>query len=105
MGFPDVKHLSLAINPYRKRKKKKKKKHKCKHSSKKVARVGPRSPEPIYEIPSTYLKGTKSANPHNDYCQHYIDTGQRPQNFIRDNYLNERFEEFPKLKELIQLKV
>ncbi len=29
-------------------------------------------------------QGTQSANPHNDYCQHFVDTGQRPQNFIRD---------------------
>ncbi|OON22858.1 hypothetical protein X801_01247 [Opisthorchis viverrini] len=28
--------------------------------------------------------GTQSANPHNDYCQHFVDTGERPQNFIRD---------------------
>jgi len=30
------------------------------------------------------LQGTQSANPHNDYCQHFVDTGERPQNFIRD---------------------
>lgn len=29
-------------------------------------------------------QGTQSANPHNDYSQHFVDTGQRPQNFIRD---------------------
>lgn len=34
--------------------------------------------------PSTFLKGTQSSNPHNDYCQHFVDTGERPQNFIRD---------------------
>jgi mRNA (2'-O-methyladenosine-N6-)-methyltransferase len=50
------------------------------------------------------LKGTQSANPHNDYCQHFVDTGQRPQNFIRDVGLTDRFEEYPKLKELIRLK-
>lgn len=33
-----------------------------------------------------------------------MDTGQRPQNFIRDVGLNDRFEEYPKLKELIRLK-
>lgn len=31
-----------------------------------------------------FPQGTQSANPHNDYCQHFVDTGQRPQNFIRD---------------------
>lgn len=51
-----------------------------------------------------FLQGTQSANPHNDYCQHFVDTGQRPQNFIRDVGLNDRFEEYPKLKELIRLK-
>lgn len=50
------------------------------------------------------FKGTQSSNPHNDYCQHFIDTGQRPQNFIRDVGLADRFEEYPKLRELIKLK-
>lgn len=30
------------------------------------------------------FQGTQSANPHNDYCQNFVDTGERPQNFIRD---------------------
>nr|CAH7753001.1 unnamed protein product [Callosobruchus chinensis] len=51
-----------------------------------------------------FLKGTQSSNPHNDYCQHFVDTGQRPQNFIRDVGLADRFEEYPKLRELIKLK-
>ncbi|XP_065826406.1 N6-adenosine-methyltransferase non-catalytic subunit-like [Oscarella lobularis] len=58
----------------------------------------------IYKGSSTFLKGTQSANPHNDYSQHYVDTGQRPQNFIRDAGIQDRFEEYPKLKELIRLK-
>jgi hypothetical protein len=33
-----------------------------------------------------------------------VDTGQRPQNFIRDVGLADRFEEYPKLRELIKLK-
>ncbi|XP_003740531.1 N6-adenosine-methyltransferase non-catalytic subunit [Galendromus occidentalis] len=57
-----------------------------------------------YRDSSTFLKGTQSANPHNDYCQHFVDTGQRPQNFIRDVGIQDRFEEYPKLKELIRLK-
>ncbi|KAG1668004.1 N6-adenosine-methyltransferase non-catalytic subunit [Nymphon striatum] len=60
--------------------------------------------EEVYRDSSTFLKGTQSANPHNDYCQHFVDTGQRPQNFIRDVGLADRFEEYPKLKELIKLK-
>lgn len=58
----------------------------------------------VYTDSSTFLKGTQSENPHNDYCQHFIDTGQRPQNFIRDVGLADRFEEYPKLRELIRLK-
>ena len=54
---------------------------------------------------SCYVQGTQSSNPHNDYCQHFVDTGQRPQNFIRDTGIADRFEEYPKLKELIRLKV
>lgn len=61
-------------------------------------------PLPTYTDSSTFLKGTQSANPHNDYCQHFVDTGQRPQNFIRNVGLNDRFDEYPKLKELIRLK-
>lgn len=58
----------------------------------------------VYRDSSTFLKGTQSSNPHNDYCQHFVDTGQRPQNYIRDVGLADRFEEYPKLRELIRLK-
>lgn len=76
-----------------------------------------------------HSQGTQSLNPHNDYCQHFVDTGHRPQNFIRDvgkcvlaiwlfyihvcesdlcvacfKGLADRFEEYPKLRELIRLK-
>ena len=40
----------------------------------------------------------------NDYAQHFVDTGLRPANFIRDSDVEERFEEYPKLKELIGAK-
>jgi len=53
---------------------------------------------------TAFLKGTQSLNPHNDYSQNFVDTGQRPQNFIRDTGLTNRFEEYPKLQELIRLK-
>ncbi len=53
---------------------------------------------------TAFLKGTQSLNPHNDYSQNFVDTGQRPQNFIRDVGLADRFEEYPKLRELIKLK-
>lgn len=58
----------------------------------------------VFKDSNIFLKGTQSANPHNDYSQHFVDTGQRPQNFIRDTGMDERFEEYPKLKELIRLK-
>lgn len=32
--------------------------------------------------------------PKNDYSQHFVDTKQRPQNFIRDTGLGDRFEEY-----------
>ncbi len=35
---------------------------------------------------TAFLKGTQSLNPHNDYSQNFVDTGQRPQNFIRKLY-------------------
>ena len=58
----------------------------------------------VYTDSKTFLKGTHSLNPHNDYCQHFVDTLHRPHNFIRDTGIADRFEEYPKLKELIRLK-
>lgn len=58
----------------------------------------------MYICCNMLFQGTQSSNPHNDYCQHFVDTGQRPQNFIRDVGLADRFEEYPKLRELIKLK-
>ncbi|XP_065174854.1 N6-adenosine-methyltransferase non-catalytic subunit-like [Sycon ciliatum] len=60
--------------------------------------------EKVYTDSSAFLKGTHSENPHNDYCQHFVDTRQRPQNFIRDPSIEERFAEYPKLHELMKLK-
>jgi mRNA (2'-O-methyladenosine-N6-)-methyltransferase len=40
----------------------------------------------------------------NDYCRHFLDSGARPQNFIRDTGLGQRFDEIPRLKELVQRK-
>ncbi|CAF0724857.1 unnamed protein product [Didymodactylos carnosus] len=42
--------------------------------------------------------------PLNDYNQHFVNSGHRPQNYIRDAGLQDRFEEYPKLRELIRLK-
>jgi N6-adenosine-specific RNA methylase IME4 len=40
----------------------------------------------------------------NDYNQHYVNTGERPQNVISDHLPEERFKEYPQLKELVKLK-
>lgn len=40
----------------------------------------------------------------NDYCQHFVNTNERPQNFIMNIKPEERFIEYPKLKELIKMK-
>jgi mRNA (2'-O-methyladenosine-N6-)-methyltransferase len=64
----------------------------------------PEKQEQEYRDSTAFLKGTQSLNPHNDYSQNFVDTGQRPQNFIRDTGLTGRFEEYPKLQELIRLK-
>lgn len=40
----------------------------------------------------------------NDYCQTFVDTGLRPQNFIRDLDYPNRYSEYPKIERLIKLK-
>ncbi|KAL6641014.1 hypothetical protein ACP70R_019195 [Stipagrostis hirtigluma subsp. patula] len=40
----------------------------------------------------------------NDYSQNFVDTGMRPQNFIRELELTSVVEDYPKLRELIQRK-
>uniref|UniRef100_A0A8C9GIT9 N(6)-adenosine-methyltransferase non-catalytic subunit METTL14 n=1 Tax=Piliocolobus tephrosceles TaxID=591936 RepID=A0A8C9GIT9_9PRIM len=40
----------------------------------------------------------------NDYNQNFVNTGERPQNFIRDSDENKRFVKYPKLKQLLELK-
>jgi hypothetical protein len=40
----------------------------------------------------------------NDYSQNFVDTGERPQNFIRDTELANRFEEIPAKRELLERK-
>jgi len=100
LGFSNVQQLRQALNIHRE--------GMPISSARKVINTfnaQPKSPEHTYKDSSTFLKGTQSSNPHNDYCQHFVDTGQRPQNFIRDVGLTDRFEEYPKLRELIRLKV
>jgi len=40
----------------------------------------------------------------NDYCQTFVDSGLRPQNFIRDLDYPSRYSEYPKIERLIKLK-
>eukprot|EP01127_Copromyxa_protea_P021825 TRINITY_DN7610_c0_g1_i1.p1 TRINITY_DN7610_c0_g1~~TRINITY_DN7610_c0_g1_i1.p1 ORF type:complete len:530 (-),score=94.84 TRINITY_DN7610_c0_g1_i1:60-1649(-) len=40
----------------------------------------------------------------NDYSQHFVDTGERPQNFVRDSAMQDRFEEYPSLRTLLEKK-
>jgi len=40
----------------------------------------------------------------NDYCQTYVDSGMRPQNYIRDLDYSNRYSEYPKIERLIKLK-
>ena len=48
--------------------------------------------------------GAYKGKPKNDYCLHFVETGERPQNFIRDYDEEKRFLDYPKLNELIKLK-
>lgn len=40
----------------------------------------------------------------NDYSQHYVNCGERPQNSVRETGMETHFDQFPKLRELIELK-
>ncbi|CAG8469862.1 16094_t:CDS:2 [Acaulospora morrowiae] len=62
---------------------------------------GKHSTDYAYKGDSTQ-DGEKSIR--NDYCQYFVDSGRRPQNFIRDTELSQRFDEYPKLKDLTKLK-
>ena len=46
-------------------------------------------------------RGVKLDRAKNDFSQHFVDTRERPANFVRDSDLNDRFDEYPRLKELI----
>ncbi len=48
--------------------------------------------------------GAYKGCPKYDYCQHFVDTSERPQNFIRDYDEEKRFLDYPKLNELIKRK-
>ncbi|KAJ7974160.1 methyltransferase-like protein 1 [Quillaja saponaria] len=58
--------------------------------------IPPKSSGPLGKAPS---RGEQ-----NDYSQNFVDTGMRPQNFIRELELTNVVEDYPKLRELIQKK-
>ncbi|CAG8695205.1 11960_t:CDS:2 [Gigaspora margarita] len=60
------------------------------------------SQQQLGEQQASGQEGEKSIR--NDYCQYFVDSGRRPQNFIRDTELSQRFDEYPKLKELTKMK-
>ena len=39
----------------------------------------------------------------NDYCQVYVDTGLRPQNFIHDIDLASRYQDYRKLEQVVKI--
>jgi hypothetical protein len=47
---------------------------------------------------------SKSKLPKNNYSQQFIETRLRPQNYVKDSDFTARFEEYPKLRELIEKK-
>ncbi|KAK4049781.1 regulatory protein [Microbotryomycetes sp. JL201] len=51
---------------------------------------------------TTYRSGEETLR--NDYSAHYVRSGERPQNNLRNTGLDERFIEYPKLQTLIQRK-
>ncbi|XP_075248134.1 N(6)-adenosine-methyltransferase non-catalytic subunit METTL14-like [Convolutriloba macropyga] len=56
------------------------------------------------EDESPRRKFNPSLKPSNDYSQHYVDSDLRPQNFVHDSGYDNRFREYPKLRELLYLK-
>ncbi|GAX80720.1 hypothetical protein CEUSTIGMA_g8155.t1 [Chlamydomonas eustigma] len=51
------------------------------------------------------LISSRTDHASNDYCQHFVDTGQRPQNFLLDStVIDERYSEYPQMRELMHLK-
>jgi hypothetical protein len=81
----------------------------CGQESKRATFIHDNNPTALTRVPtSTNMSAGSTSNfvaPKNDYSQHFVDSGIRPQNFIRDSErLQDRFEEYPKLRELISLK-
>ncbi|KAL2324558.1 hypothetical protein Fmac_023616 [Flemingia macrophylla] len=71
-----------------------------------LARGAPPDKTPGGWVPpkSGALGKAPSRGEQNDYSQNFVDTGMRPQNFIRELELTNVVEDYPKLRELIQKK-
>lgn len=72
-----------------------------------MARGAPLDKTPGGWVPpkgSGALGKAPSRGEQNDYSQNFVDTGMRPQNFIRELELTNVVEDYPKLRELIQKK-
>lgn len=77
------------------------------------SQVGPIGRDVPTDKPSSGWGQNRSSGPsgkapsrgeQNDYSQNFVDTGMRPQNFIRELELTSVVEDYPKLRELIQRK-
>jgi hypothetical protein len=73
--------------------------------------MGPQSRDMLHDKPgwtphrnSGPNRKAPSRGEQNDYSQNFVDTGMRPQNFIRELDLTSVAEDYPKLRELIQRK-
>ncbi|KAA8533696.1 hypothetical protein F0562_031213 [Nyssa sinensis] len=73
-----------------------------------VGRGQPQDKAPGGWVPPSRTNGPTGKAPsrgeQNDYSQNFVDTGMRPQNFIRELELTNVVEDYPKLRELIQKK-
>ncbi|KAL6645507.1 hypothetical protein ACP70R_017115 [Stipagrostis hirtigluma subsp. patula] len=75
--------------------------------------MGAQSRDMLHDKPSAGWTSHRNSGPtrkapsrgeQNDYSQNFVDTGMRPQNFIRELDLTSVAEDYPKLRELIQRK-
>lgn len=97
-GFSNVQQLRQALNfPTRKQA------HNC-SANKGQTRIGSNSSRPN-DADEDLHKHSSPFSVHNDFSQHFVDTGQRPQNFIREGMPSNRFQEHPKQNELVPVEV
>ena len=76
LGLSSSQQLTEALHSKSERRKLNDEKAQIQPVEKKRPKKREDSSTPEYTDSSTFLKGTNSKNPHNDYCQNFIDTGQ-----------------------------